>query len=77
MFILNFNLGRSSMRRTGAGLLLDSLRTEICTERGSSSDRRRRRLGLPASKTPAEILGIEDLVIDNSSPMSELIRFVH
>lgn len=71
---LKKNLGRSARRRTGAGLLLDSLRSDICTERGSSSDRRRRRMGLPPAKTPAEILGIDDLVIDDSSPLANEIR---
>lgn len=66
--------GRSARRRTEAGFLLDGLRSEICTERGTSSDRRRRRLGLPLSRTPAEILGIDDLDLNDFSPMAARYR---
>jgi hypothetical protein len=64
--------GRSARRRTEAGFLLDSLQSEICTERGSSSDRRRRQRGLPPARSPAEILGIDDLVLDESSMAKEI-----
>ncbi len=49
---------------------------DVRSERGSSTDCKRRQLGRPISRTPAEILGLEDLfdAIDSGSPMYVLLQ---
>ena len=39
----------------------------ITLERGTNSDKRRKRLGKSSTKTPAEILGIDDLMIEEKT----------
>ena len=57
-------------------VLIDSLKKDICFERGSGSDKRRKKMGKTPSRTPAEILGIEDLLddIEKNSPTTDMLR---
>jgi hypothetical protein len=42
-------------------------------ERGTNSDKRRQKLGKTPTKTPAELLNIEDLEIGGGSPTTQML----